>query len=211
MLIFELSSPHRQASAQLPCATEVTDIPAAALRKKPPLLPEVSELQTVRHYTRLSRKNFSIDTQFYPLGSCTMKYNPKVNEMVAGFTGFKAIHPLHPTSTVQGLLPIYYELERILSEMCGMAEFTLQPSAGAHGELTGLLIARAYHKYKGNPRKTVIVPDSAHGTNPASAMIAGYHVVSIKSDAHGRVDLASLKAALGQDTAVFMLTNPNTL
>ena len=139
----------------------------------------MSELDVVRHYTRLSQLNFSIDTQFYPLGSCTMKYNPKVNEMVAGFTGFKAVHPLQPTSTTQGFLQIYHELERILSEICGMAEFTLQPSAGAHGELTGLLIARAYHKYKGNARKTVIVPDSAHGTNPASAMIAGYNVVTI--------------------------------
>lgn len=186
-------------------------LPRGALRQTPPHLPELSELDMIRHYTRLSQLNFSIDTHFYPLGSCTMKYNPKVCEQVAGFTGFKALHPLQPASTVQGFLQVLYELERMLSEVCGMAEFTLQPSAGAHGELTGLLIARAYHKYKGHSRKTVIVPDSAHGTNPASAMIAGYHVVSIKSDAQGRVDMQSLKGALNEDTAVFMLTNPNTL
>ena len=214
-LIFEKTQSGRR-GYQLP-ALDVPSIdpdsvlPKASVRTRLAELPEMSELDVVRHYTRLSQLNFSIDTQFYPLGSCTMKYNPKVNELVAGFTGFKAIHPLQPISTVQGFLQMYYELERTLSEICGMAEFTLQPSAGAHGELTGLLIARAHHKYKGNPRKTVIVPDSAHGTNPASAMIAGYNVVSIKSDGHGRVDLASLKAALNQDTAVFMLTNPNTL
>ena len=140
-----------------------------------------------------------------------MKYNPKVCEQVAGFTGFKALHPLQPDSTVQGFLQIYYTLERMLSEICGMAEFTLQPSAGAHGELTGLLIARAYHKYKGNVRKTVVIPDSAHGTNPASAMIAGYNVVTIKSNADGSVNVPALKEALNQDTAVFMLTNPSTL
>src|SRR5262245_34270105 len=197
-LIFEKSQPGRK-GYQLP-ALDVPSIdpssllPKTALRDKLAELPEMSELDVVRHYTRLSQLNFSIDTNFYPLGSCTMKYNPKVNEQVANFTGFKALHPLQPSSTVQGFLQVYYELERMLSEICGMAEFTLQPSAGAHGELAGLLMARAYHKYKGNPRKTVIVPDSAHGTNPASAMIAGYQVKSVKSDAKGRVDLNSLKA-----------------
>jgi glycine dehydrogenase subunit 2 len=186
-------------------------LPESALRKTAALLPEMSELDVIRHYTRLSQLNFSIDTHFSPLGSCTMKYNPKVCEQVAGFTGFKGLHPLQPTATAQGFLQVHYELERMLSEICGMAEFTLQPSAGAHGELTGLLIARAYHKYKGKVRKTVIVPDSAHGTNPASAMIAGYQVVNIKSNGQGRVDLASLKAALNDNVAVFMLTNPNTL
>ena len=214
-LIFEKTQVGRHGyqlpALDVPSIDPASILPKAALRKNLAELPEMSELDVVRHYTRLSQLNFSIDTQFYPLGSCTMKYNPKVNELVASFTGFKAVHPLQPTSTVQGFLQIYHELERTLSEVCGMAEFTLQPSAGAHGELAGLLIARAYHKYKGNPRKTVIVPDSAHGTNPASAMIAGYNVVTIKSDSHGRVDLASLKAALNQDTAVFMLTNPNTL
>jgi len=214
-LIFEKSQPGRRGytlpGLDVPSIDPSGVLPSGSLRQRPAQLPEVSELDVVRHYTRLSQLNFSIDTNFYPLGSCTMKYNPKVNEAIANFTGFKALHPLQPASTAQGFLQVYYELERMLSEICGMAEFTLQPSAGAHGELAGLLIARAYHKYKGNPRKTVIVPDSAHGTNPASAMIAGYNVVTIKSDAKGRVDLASLKAALNQDTAVFMLTNPNTL
>jgi len=214
-LIFEKSQPGRKGyqlpALDVPSIDPATVLPKASLRKTLAELPEMSELDVVRHYTRLSQLNYSIDTQFYPLGSCTMKYNPKVNEMIANFTGFKALHPLQPASTVQGFLQVYYELERMLSEICGMAEFTLQPAAGAHGELTGLLIARAYHKYKGTPRKTVILPDSAHGTNPASAMIAGYNVVTIKSDARGRVDLPSLKAALNQDTAVFMLTNPSTL
>ncbi len=213
--IFEKTQPGRRGytfpSLDVPSIDPASILPPDALRQRPAELPEVSELDVIRHYTRLSQLNFSIDTHFYPLGSCTMKYNPKVCEQIAGFTGFKALHPLQPASTVQGFLQVYYDLERMLSEICGMAEFTLQPSAGAHGELTGLLIARAYHKYKGQVRKTVIVPDSAHGTNPASAMIAGYRVVTIKSDRKGRVDLDSLKAALNEDTAVFMLTNPNTL
>src|SRR5262245_51327279 len=214
-LIFEKTQPGRRGymlpALDVPSIDPAQVLPAESLRQSPPALPEMSELDTIRHYTRLSQLNFSIDTNFYPLGSCTMKYNPKVCEQVAGCTGFKALHPLQPASTVQGFLQVYYELERALSEICGMAEFSLQPSAGAHGELAGLLIARAYHKYKGNVRKTVIVPDSAHGTNPASAMIAGYQVKSVKSDSRGRVDLQELGAALNQDTAVFMLTNPNTL
>jgi len=214
-LIFEKSQPGRRGYAlpalDVPSIDPASVLPKESLRPQAAELPEMSELDVIRHYTRLSQLNFSIDTHFYPLGSCTMKYNPKVNEAVANFTGFKALHPLQPASTVQGFLQVYYELERMLSEICGMAEFTLQPSAGAHGELAGLLIARAYHKYKGNPRKTVIVPDSAHGTNPASAMIAGYNVVTIKSLPNGRVDTAALKAALNEDVAVFMLTNPNTL
>jgi len=214
-VIFEKTQPGRRGytlpALDVPSVDPAHVLPVASLRATPAALPELSELDVIRHYTRLSQLNFSIDTHFYPLGSCTMKYNPKVNELVAGFTGFKALHPLQPDSTVQGFLQVYYELERMLAEICGMAEFTLQPSAGAHGELTGLLIARAYHKYKGQSRKTVIVPDSAHGTNPASAMIAGYNVVTIKSLANGRVDTAALKAALNTDVAVFMLTNPNTL
>ncbi|OGR90001.1 MAG: glycine dehydrogenase (aminomethyl-transferring) [Elusimicrobia bacterium RIFCSPLOWO2_01_FULL_59_12] len=214
-LIFEKTQPGRRGytlpALDVPSIDPAQVLPRESLRQSPPALPEMSELDVVRHYTRLSQLNFSIDTHFYPLGSCTMKYNPKVCEQVAGFTGFKALHPLQPASTVQGFLQVYYELERSLSEICGMAEFSLQPSAGAHGELAGLLIARAYHKYKGSARKTVIVPDSAHGTNPASAMIAGYQVKSVKSDNQGRVDLQALEAALDRDTAVFMLTNPNTL
>jgi len=204
-LIFEKSQPGRRGYAlpalDVPSIDPTQAIPQDSLRKNPAALPEMSELDTVRHYTRLSQLNFSIDTNFYPLGSCTMKYNPKICEQVAAFTGFKSLHPLQPASTVQGFLQVYYELERSLSEICGMAEFSLQPSAGAHGELAGLLIARAYHKYKGNVRKTVIVPDSAHGTNPASAMIAGYQVKSVKSDGKGRVDLKALEAALDQDDA----------
>lgn len=214
-VIFEKTQAGRKGyqlpALDVPSVDPAAVLPAENLRKNAAALPELSELDVIRHYTRLSQLNFSIDTHFYPLGSCTMKYNPKVNELVAGFTGFKALHPLQPDATVQGFLQVYYELERMLSEICGMAEFTLQPSAGAHGELAGLLIARAYHKYKGNARKTVIVPDSAHGTNPASAMIAGYNVVTIKSLPNGRVDTAALKAALNEDVAVFMLTNPNTL
>ncbi len=214
-LVFEKGQPGRRGYAlptlDVPSVDAASLLPEASLRKTLAQLPEISELDVIRHYTRLSQLNFSIDTHFYPLGSCTMKYNPKVNEAIAAFTGFKAVHPLQPESTTQGFLQVYYELERMLSEICGMAEFTLQPSAGAHGELAGLLIARAYHKYKGHARKTVIVPDSAHGTNPASAMIAGYNVITIKSDAKGRVDLPSLKSALNTDVAVFMLTNPNTL
>jgi glycine dehydrogenase subunit 2 len=214
-LIFEKSQPGRRGyslpALDVPSIDPAQVLPKESLRQTPPALPEMSELDVVRHYTRLSQLNFSIDTNFYPLGSCTMKYNPKVCEQVAGFTGFKALHPLQPESTVQGFLQVYYELERSLSEICGMAEFSIQPSAGAHGELAGLLIARAYHKYKGNVRKTVIVPDSAHGTNPASAMIAGYQVKTVKSDSKGAVDLKELKAALDNDTAVFMLTNPSTL
>jgi glycine dehydrogenase subunit 2 len=214
-IIFEKTQAGRKGyvlpALDVPSVDPSNVLPAASLRKTAAALPELSELDVIRHYTRLSQLNFSIDTHFYPLGSCTMKYNPKVNELVAGFTGFKALHPLQPDSTVQGFLQVYYELERMLSEICGMAEFTLQPSAGAHGELAGLLIARAYHKYKGNARKTVIVPDSAHGTNPASAMIAGYNVVTIKSLPNGRIDTAALKAALNDDVAVFMVTNPNTL
>lgn len=214
-LIFEKSVAGRRGytfpALDVPSIDPAQGLPHETLRRISAPLPEVSELDVIRHYTRLSQLNFSIDTHFYPLGSCTMKYNPKVCEQVAAFTGFKALHPLQPASTVQGFLQVYHELERALSEICGMAEFTLQPAAGAHGELTGLLIARAYHQYKGTPRKTVIVPDSAHGTNPASAMIAGYRVISIRSDARGRVDLQALKSALNSDTAVFMLTNPNTL
>src|SRR6185369_5467163 len=161
-------------SLDVPIAPVEELLPANMIRQKPPNLPEVSELDVIRHFTHLSTKNFSIDANFYPLGSCTMKYNPKVCETVAGFTGFKSLHPLQSANTAQGFLQVMYELERSLSEIAGMAAFTLQPAAGAHGELTGILIARAYHQYKGQERKKVLIPDSAHGTNPASAAIAGY-------------------------------------
>src|ERR1700686_2510501 len=181
-LIFEKSRPDRRGytfpALDVPSIDPAQLLPPGAIRQQPAQLPEVSELDVIRHYTRLSQLNFSIDTQFYPLGSCTMKYNPKVNEQIAAFTGFKAVHPLQPASTVQGFLQIYYELERMLSEICGMAEFTLQPSAGAHGELTGLLVIKAYHQSNGQGhRNLVLVPDNAHGTNPASATLADYKIV----------------------------------
>ncbi|MEW6534462.1 MAG: aminomethyl-transferring glycine dehydrogenase subunit GcvPB [Candidatus Auribacterota bacterium] len=189
-----------------------TCIPCEHLRAKKAALPEVAELEIVRHFTRLSQKNFSVDTHFYPLGSCTMKYNPKFNEEISGLSGFSHVHPLQPQSTVQGTLRILYHLEQLLNTICGMDAFTLQPAAGAHGELVGMMIIKSYHeKNGGNGRTQVIVPDSSHGTNPSSAHLAGYEVVSIPSNDKGMVDLDQLKAALSDKTAAFMLTNPNTL
>lgn len=181
------------------------------LRKNLPELPEVSEVEVVRHFTHLSHENYSIDSHFYPLGSCTMKYNPKVNEDVARFPGFTNIHPLQPEALSQGALQLMYELEKYLAEISGLSRVSLQPAAGAHGELTGMLMVRAYHQAMGNPRKKVIIPDSAHGTNPASAALSGYEVVEVKSDNEGRVDLEDLKKVADANCAAFMLTNPNTL
>lgn len=188
-------------------------IPAQYLRTQPARLPEVAELEIVRHFTRLSQKNFSIDTHFYPLGSCTMKYNPKFNESIAGLSGFAHLHPLQPAQTAQGILQLMYHMDKLLCSLCGMDAFTLQPSAGAHGELAGMLIIKAYHESRADAaqRTQVIVPDSSHGTNPSSAHLAGYEVVSIKSNEQGMVDLDQLAAALSDKTAAFMLTNPNTL
>jgi len=175
-------------------------------------LPEVSEPQLVRHYTKLSQKNFSIDTGFYPLGSCTMKYNPKFNEDMASKSGFALLHPHQPDSQTQGALMLLGELSKMLSEVGGMDTFSLQPAAGAQGELAGLMIIKAYHEHKGDMKRTkIIVPDAAHGTNPASANVAGFDIVEIKSKRNGEVDLESLKSALGDDIAGLMLTNPNTL
>ena len=165
----------------------------------------------MRHYTRLSQRNFSVDTHFYPLGSCTMKYNPKVNERVAALPGFAWLHPFQPAAQVQGLLELLYELERLLCAITGMAAFTLQPAAGAQGELTGLKIIAAYHRKKRRTRSTILIPDSAHGTNPASAALSGFTVVQLKSGADGLIDLGELKAKLTKDVAALMLTNPNTL
>ncbi|MBN1586837.1 MAG: aminomethyl-transferring glycine dehydrogenase subunit GcvPB [Candidatus Omnitrophica bacterium] len=213
-LIFEKGVPGRRA-VTLPnekARLKAQDyLPQSLLRKEPAALPELSELDVVRHFTALSQLNYSIDTQFYPLGSCTMKYNPKVNNWVAALPGFANLHPYQPAQSAQGLLQLLHELEQALCEICGMAAFSLQPAAGAHGELSGVLMARAYHSKNGNPRKRVIVPDSAHGTNPATAAICGYEVTEIPSAPDGRVDLQALKAALDEDVAVFMLTNPNTL
>lgn len=184
---------------------------APYLRQDAPLLPEISEPELIRHYTGLSQRNFGVDTGFYPLGSCTMKYNPKINETIARLPGFLHLHPYQPEETVQGALQLMYELKTMLMEITGMDDFTLQPAAGSHGELTGLLIIRAALEAEGKHRRKVIAPDSAHGTNPASVSMAGFESVSIPSDERGRVDYHALKAALDEDTAALMLTNPNTL
>jgi glycine dehydrogenase subunit 2 len=171
----------------------------------------VSEIEMVRHFTRLARKNFSVDTHFYPLGSCTMKYNPKVNEFAAALPGFLDVHPWQPDETVQGLLELLWDMEQALVEITGMHRFTFQPAAGAHGELTGLMLVRAYDDKHGNKKTRVIVPDSSHGTNPASATISGYECVSVKSNARGEVDIDALAKAMDDQVAAIMMTNPNTL
>lgn len=187
-------------------------LPAGALRERPPRLPEVPENEVVRHYTELSLKNHHVDRALYPLGSCTMKYNPKVNEATARLPGFAGLHPMSPPEAVQGALRLVYELGEWLKEIAGMEAVTLQPAAGAQGEMTGVLLMRAYHRANGDARRTkVLIPDSAHGTNPATCALAGFDVVEIVSDADGRTDLDALEAALGSDVAGMMLTNPNTL
>ncbi|MFD1030707.1 aminomethyl-transferring glycine dehydrogenase subunit GcvPB [Metaplanococcus flavidus] len=187
-------------------------LPEGLLREEAADLPEVSELDIMRHYTALSKRNHGVDSGFYPLGSCTMKYNPKINESVARYSGFANIHPLQDESTVQGAMELMYDLQEHLKEITGMDEVTLQPAAGAHGEWTGLMMIRAFHEANGDMDRTkVIVPDSAHGTNPASATVAGFETVTVKSNEHGLVDLEDLQRVVGQDTAALMLTNPNTL
>jgi glycine dehydrogenase subunit 2 len=187
-------------------------IPSEYLRIEEPGLPEISELDIMRHYTLLSNNNHGVDSGFYPLGSCTMKYNPKINESVARFPGFAHIHPLQEESSVQGALELMYDLQEHLIEITGMDEVTLQPAAGAHGEWTGLMMIRAFHEANGDTKRTkVIVPDSAHGTNPASATVAGLETVTVKSNDEGLVDLEDLRRLAGPDTAALMLTNPNTL
>lgn len=186
-------------------------IPGRFLAHAPPPLPEVSELDIVRHYTGLSRKNMSIDGNFYPLGSCTMKYNPKRHERWVADAGFADLHPLQPDSTCQGMLRILHEMEGILAEISGLDACSLQPSAGAQGELAALLVAAAWFRHKGLRRTKVLIPDSAHGTNPASAALAGFQAVAVKSTPDGAVDLADFTAKLDDEVAVFMITNPNTL
>ena len=214
-LIFELSKPGRKGYS-LP-KNELSDysiaqLPENLLRQEAPALPEVDELTVVRHYTNMSNNNFGVDTGFYPLGSCTMKYNPKINEEMAAHPQFTALHPLQNVETVQGALSAYYQLQRSLSEIAGMAEFTLNPFAGAHGELTGLMVIRRYHDSRGDAKRTkIIVPDSAHGTNPASAAVCGLDVVEVKSKPDGRVDVEDLKPLLDDTIAGMMMTNPNTL
>lgn len=215
-LIFELSSPGRQGitfpDIDVPTAPLRKLLPGNYLREEAPDLPEVSELDTVRHFVRLSRMNFGVDVGFYPLGSCTMKYNAKVAEDAASLPGFTNLHPYQPAELTQGALQLMYEMQRDLAEITGMDEFTLQPAAGAHGEMTGMLIIKAYLESRGEAKRTkVIVPDSAHGTNPASATMCGFKVVEVKSDERGGVDLESLKQVLGPDVAALMLTNPSTL
>ncbi len=186
-------------------------LPAAEIRKELPL-PELSEVQAVRHFTGLSRRNYGVDNGFYPLGSCTMKYNPKINEDTARLPGFAQVHPYQSEETVQGALRLMWELQQDLAEITGMDAVSLQPAAGAHGELTGILIVRAYHEAKGDAERTqVIVPDSAHGTNPATAAMAGFEVVHVPSDERGGVDVEALRLLASEKTAALMLTNPNTL
>jgi glycine dehydrogenase subunit 2 len=213
MLIFERSRPGRSCSAQLPAAVEGrSEIPGRYLRARPPLLPECSELDVVRHYTGLSQKNFSIDTHFYPLGSCTMKYNPRACNALAMLPPFLARHPAAPDDTGQGFLACLYELQEILTQVTGMAEVSLAPLAGAQGEFTGVAMIRAYHDARrDSARREILVPDAAHGTNPASAVMCGYAVREIATNAEGNVDLAALMAAVGPHTAGLMLTNPSTL
>ncbi|KYH31925.1 aminomethyl-transferring glycine dehydrogenase subunit GcvPB [Neomoorella mulderi] len=214
-LLFELGAPGRRGYTLPECDVpgKVEDyLPAAACRRADAALPELSEVEVVRHFTHLASMNYGVDTGFYPLGSCTMKYNPKVNEAVAALPGFTNLHPLVPVEAAQGALELMYNLQEYLAEITGMDAVTLQPAAGAHGEFTGLAIIAAYHQSRGDlERRQVLVPDSAHGTNPASAAMAGLEVVQIPSDERGLVDLEALQAAVGPRTAALMLTNPNTL
>ena len=216
-LIYEKSVAGRRA-VQLPTRRDDAQprINRQLLRAQSAELPELSELDVVRHYMALSRRNFSVDTHFYPLGSCTMKYNPKACETAAALPGLAGLHPLWPQLRhggllTQGALQLLYETERLLAEICGMAEFTLQPLAGAHGELTGCMIMAAYHRDRGNQKTHILIPDSAHGTNPASAALAGYDVCTVPSDAQGNMHLEALRKAVNAETAGLMLTCPSTL
>ncbi len=214
-LIFEKSSHGR--TGTLPPIADIEEtrpedlIPPAMLREDIEGFPELSELDTVRHFTRLSQLNLGIDTAFYPLGSCTMKYNPKVNEDIASLDGFARLHPYQPDELNQGALQLIHEMEWLLAELSGMDAVTLHPAAGAHGELAGMLMIAAYFREMGNPRKKIIIPDTAHGTNPASCMLAGFSVILVRSDDNGVITPESINAIMDEDTAALMLTNPNTL
>src|SRR5438132_2477410 len=214
-LIFKISHAgrrcHRLPACDVPARPVGELLPAGALADEPPPLPEIGEIDLIRHFTNLSERNMSIDTNFYPLGSCTMKYNPKRHERLAALPGLASVHPLQSDESCQGLLAILFELQQILAEIAGLDVVSLQPAAGAQGELTALLVAAAYFRDRGEKRPRVLIPDSAHGTNPASAAIAGFEAVTVKSNERGLVDLADLKAKLDERTAVFMITNPNTL
>jgi len=217
-LIYSQSKKGRRGSTIPVCdVPEANDIPQNLLRAKPAELPEVTELDTIRYYTLLSRMNVGVDTNFYPLGSCTMKYNPKFHEKIAGMPGFADMHPLlpqlsHGGALAQGSLEVIYETERLLSEILGFSQCTMQPMAGAHGELTGVMMIAAYHKARNDyNRKYILIPDAAHGTNPASAAVAGFNIRVLPTDKRGNVDMDALRAALGPDVAGLMLTAPSTL
>lgn len=211
-LLFERSRAGRGMDLLPDCDVPEADFGDELLRQEAPRLPEMAEIDLGRHYTELAKETHGVNDGFYPLGSCTMKYNPRINEELSGLPGFTAIHPLQPENTVQGALQVMYDTEKLLGEITGMDSITLQPAAGAHGEYTGLLLIRSYHLSRGDVGRTkIIVPDSAHGTNPASAVMAGFSVVSVPSNDDGGVDLEALKAAVGDDTAGLMLTNPNTV
>ena len=209
-LIFEKGAPGQHLSLMPPC--DVPEVTLSRPRTEPLDLPHVSETELTRHYTALAKRVHGVNDGFYPLGSCTMKYNPKINEDMAALPGFSQIHPLQPEETVQGCLEVLHESEKLLGEITGMDAMTFQPAAGAHGEFTGLLLIKAYHTHRGDTARTkIIVPDSAHGTNPASAVMAGFTVVNIPSGPDGCVDVETLRSAVGPDTAGLMLTNPNTV
>ena len=215
-LIFEISRPGRKAYSLPVCDVPEEKIeeliPKDLLRSTSLKLPELSELDAVRHFTQLSQRNYGVDSGFYPLGSCTMKYNPKVNEEISRFDGFTKIHPYQPEDSVQGSLELMYLMDGMLSEITGMERVTLQPAAGAHGEMTGLMIIKAYHNHRGDKKRTkIVIPDAAHGTNPASAALAGFDVLVVKSNERGGLDVEALKALMSHEIAGLMLTNPNTL
>ena len=214
-VIFEKSVKGRMGVAlpksDVPEISLVDSISPELLRKSPAKLPEVSEPQVVRHYVNLSIKNHHVDKDFYPLGSCTMKYNPKINDALASLSGFANIHPHQPAENVQGALHIMFELEQMLLKITGMSEATLQPSAGSQGEFAGILIMKKYHEKNGEKRKYIIIPETAHGTNPASVSLGGFTPREVKSDNRGRVDLEDLKSKLDHEVAGMMLTQPNTL
>ncbi len=211
LLIYELSAPGRTGAEMPACDVPITQLPNHLMRDELKL-PEVSEVDVVRHFTRLSQKNYCVDLGIYPLGSCTMKYNPKINEEAVKLPGFTSVHPYQLAEDTQGALQLIYELQEMMGEICGLPGVTLQPAAGAQGELVGILVIRAYHLARGDTkRKKVLVPDSAHGTNPATSSMSGYQVVQIKSDARGNVDLEDLRKHTDSETVGLMITTPNTL
>ena len=213
--IFERSRPGRRASTfaalDVPAVDPATALDGVELAQTPPALPEIGELDLVRHFTRLSHRNHGIDVGFYPLGSCSMKYNPRMAESAAALPGFRNLHPWAPDAAAQGTLGLLYDLQAWLAELTGMSGATFQPAAGAHGELTGLMLFRAYHEDRGDARRTILIPDSAHGTNPASAAMCGYDVVTVPSGPDGLVDVEALEGLVDESTAGLMLTNPNTV